>query len=98
MKQITISLTIAIVFMFSTSIAQPKFSTLTPNSGDLKIDILNVQGVVDKQLFAGKVGAGIREVQIVGNTLNSGVYFILIHYNNGRKIENVLRKVVLNSR
>ncbi len=31
MKQITISLTIAIIFMFSTSIAQPKFSTVIPN-------------------------------------------------------------------
>lgn len=72
-----------------------KIQLQIPETGKLKIDMLNLQGIVVKQLFEGKVATGKMKIKINGNNLNSGMYFIFIEYTNNSKTENVLRKVVV---
>lgn len=66
-----------------------------PEAGSLRIELLDLRGVVMEHLFEGEVDARNMEVQIDGNNLNSGMYFIQVNYNNGEKMERVLRKVVV---
>ena len=66
-----------------------------PQPGNLKITMIDLRGVVVKQLFEGETDAANREVSICGSNLNSGMYFILIEYKNDNYMKRVLRKVVL---
>lgn len=65
-----------------------------PEAGSLKIDILDVRGVVVKQLFEGKVDIQNMKVQIDGTMPTRGMYFLHIEYNHNGIIEEVLRKIV----
>lgn len=50
---------------------------------------------IDKKLTI--IGAGNMEVEIDGNGLTSGMYFILVRYENDGRKEDMLRKVVVNN-
>jgi len=76
---------------------EAKIQLHIPEAGSLKIDILNLHGIIVKQLFEGEVDTRNMEIQIDGNNLNFGMYFILVQYSNKEERVEVLRKVVVNS-
>jgi hypothetical protein len=69
-----------------------------PETGNLKIEVLDLRGVVIKTLFEGEVLAQKLEVKIEGKELRQGMYFIHVRYKNENTQEEVLRKVVMNER
>jgi len=66
-----------------------------PEAGNLKIEMLDIRGIVVKQIFEGEVDIQNLKVQIDGTMLTRGMYFIHIEYNHDGIIEEVLRKIVV---
>ncbi len=69
-----------------------------PETGSLKIDMLDVRGVVVKQIFKGEVEARNMKVQIDVTTLTRGMYFIHVEYNHDGIIEEEIKKVVVSGK
>ena len=89
--------------MFSVSEVIPNpFSTKArihiniPAAGKLQVDMVDLRGVEVRQLFTGDVDAQKLEIQINGDNLVSGMYFVIVTYESDGKLERVLRKVVVN--
>ena len=95
-----VSTTVTAGFMVSEVIPNP-FSTeariyvTIPETGNLKIEVLDLRGVVIKTLFESEVDAQKLEVKIEGKELRQGMYFVHVRYNNENTQEEVLRKVVM---
>ena len=59
--------------------------------------MLNLHGVVVKQLFEDGVDAQNMEVKIDGNELKPGMYFVRVEYGKDYINREVLRKVIIRS-
>ncbi len=69
-----------------------------PEYGNLKVDLLDIRGIVVKQLYESEVYAQKLEIQIERNDLEQAMYFVLVHFNNHRRLEKAIRKVIVNGR
>lgn len=76
---------------------EAKIYVTCPDRGNLKVELLDLKGVVVKSLFNNDVNSGNIEVVIHGDGLTSGMYFVLVTYESDGRVEKVLRKVVVNS-
>ena len=72
-----------------------RFYVNIPEAGNLKIELLDLMGVVVGQLFKGEVEAHNMKFKIEGSSLSQGMYYIKIEYMNDGIIEKVLRKIVI---
>lgn len=76
---------------------EAKIYVTCPDRGNLKVELLDLKGVVVKSLFNNDVNSGNMEVVIHCDGLTSGMYFVLVTYESDGSVEKVLRKVVVNS-
>jgi len=62
----------------------------------LKVDLLDLRGSIISTIYDQEAKPGKLEIKIEGNALKSGMYFVQVRYQSDKKIEDVLRKVVVN--
>ena len=68
-----------------------------PETGKLKIEVLDLRGVVIKTLFEKSVESQKLEIKIEGDELKQGMYFVHVRYQSDGVLKDVLRKVVVNN-
>ena len=67
-----------------------------PQSGHLKMDMMDLRGVLIKSIYDYKVAARNMEIPINAKNISSGMYFIKISYLHNGKLEVILRKLLVN--
>ena len=67
-----------------------------PERGTLKVSIVDLRGVLVKNLFEGAVKAEKIEVKVDGKGLNPGMYFVRVEYGSDKFSKEILRKVIIN--
>lgn len=68
-----------------------------PESGNLKVELLDLRGVAIRSLFKNEVNKGNMEIAIHASGLTSGMYFVLVYYESENNVDEILRKVVINN-
>ncbi|MFA5417756.1 MAG: hypothetical protein WC341_04800 [Bacteroidales bacterium] len=66
-----------------------------PTPGELKIDVINLQGIVAKRLFNNRVDAQKMEFFVNKENLTELLYFIQITFSSNGQTVTVLRKVMI---
>ena len=72
-----------------------KIRVTTPESGTLKVSIIDQRGIIVEKLFEGVAEKGDIEVVIDGKDLKPGLYFVKVEYENYKLKREVLKKVIM---
>lgn len=63
-----------------------------PNAGDLKVDIFSLEGKCMNRIYAGKILAGVTELNWNANNMVSGIYICRIEFGGNQTYLKIVKQ------